>query len=179
MLEGADPPPAVAAQERGEILACLRERIFAYAASRLGRDQAEDLSQEVLLVLHQKYSRLERLEDLVPVSFEILRWKMVSLWRKAARRGDSRQVPVEDVPLEDERPGPEEEAARRERLERLERALKQLGERCRKLFRLKLEGRTFAEIRELMGAATINTVYTWDFRCRQELLERLGGSWEA
>jgi RNA polymerase sigma-70 factor (ECF subfamily) len=30
-----------------------------------------------------------------------------------------------------------------------------------------------------MGAATINTVYTWDFRCRQELLERLGGSWEA
>jgi len=179
VLEGADPPPAAEILERERILARLRERILAYAASRLGRDLAEDLSQEVLLVLHQKYRQLERLEDLLPVSFEILRWKMVSLRRKAARRGEYGQVSVEDVPLEDGRPDPEDEAARRERVERLARALEQLGKRCRTLFRLKLEGRTFAEIREMMGAASINTVYTWDFRCRQELLERLGGSWEG
>ena len=178
MLEGADPLPAPVVEREG-LLSRLRERILAYAASRLGRDVAEDLSQEVLLVLHQKYSHLERLEDLTPVSFQILRWKMVSQRRKAARRGDLWMVPVEDVPLEDGRPDPEDEAARRERLERLERALKQLGQRCRKLFRLKLEGRTFAEIRALMGAGSLNTVYTWDHRCRQELLERLGGSWEA
>jgi RNA polymerase sigma-70 factor (ECF subfamily) len=30
-----------------------------------------------------------------------------------------------------------------------------------------------------MGAGSINTVYTWDFRCRQHLLELMGGSWEA
>lgn len=130
-------------------------------------------------MLHQKYRQLERLEDLLPVSFEILRWKMVSLRRKAARRGEYGRVSVEDVPLEDGRPDPEDQATRHERVERLARALERLGERCRKLFRMKLEGQTFAEIRELMGAASINTVYTWDFRCRQALLERLGGSWEG
>lgn len=130
-------------------------------------------------MLHQKYKHLDRLEDLVPLSLQILRFKMVSLRRKAARRGEYGQVPVDEMPLKDSRPGPEDEAARRERLERLARALEQLGERCRKLFRLKLEGRTFAEIRELMQAGSINTVYTWDFRCRRQLLELLGGSWEG
>jgi RNA polymerase sigma-70 factor (ECF subfamily) len=26
---------------------------------------------------------------------------------------------------------------------------------------------------------SINTVYTWDFRCRKNLLELMGGNWEA
>jgi len=54
-----------------------------------------------------------------------------------------------------------------------------MGERCRELFRLKLQGRTFAEIQQLLGAASLNTVYTWDHRCRKQLLEALGGSWDA
>ena len=53
-----------------------------------------------------------------------------------------------------------------------------MGERCQELFRHKLQGRTFAEIQELMGADALNTVYTWDHRCRKQLLERLGGRWE-
>jgi len=130
-------------------------------------------------VLHTKYGRLDRLEDLLPLSLQILRFKMVSLRRKAARRGEYGQLSADELPLEDRRPGPEDQAARRERVERLARALGQLGERCRKLFRLKLEGQTFAEIQALLGAGSINTVYTWDFRCRQQLLELLGGSWEA
>ena len=52
-----------------------------------------------------------------------------------------------------------------------------MGERCRELFRLKLQGRSFPEIQELLGAASLNTVYTWDHRCRKQLLEALGGSW--
>jgi ABC-type multidrug transport system ATPase subunit len=44
--------------------------------------------------------------------------------------------------------------------------------------RLKLEGRSFAEIQAEMKAGSINTVYTWDFRCRKQLLELLGGKWE-
>ena len=61
---------------RDEILDRLRERIVAYAASRLQGDAAQDLAQEVLIVVHEKYGHLERLEDLVPLSFEILRFKM-------------------------------------------------------------------------------------------------------
>ena len=54
-----------------------------------------------------------------------------------------------------------------------------LFDRCRELFRLKLEGQTFPEIRDLLKVATLNTLYTWDFRCRKQLLERLGGSWDG
>jgi RNA polymerase sigma-70 factor (ECF subfamily) len=54
----------------------------------------------------------------------------------------------------------------------------QLGERCRELMRLKLQGKNFLEIQKAMGASSINTVYTWDFRCRKHLLELMGGGWE-
>ncbi len=40
-------------------------------------------------------------------------------------------------------------------LERLARALPQLGDRCRELMRLKLQGKTFPEIQKIMGVAAI------------------------
>jgi RNA polymerase sigma-70 factor (ECF subfamily) len=42
---------------------------------------------------------------------------------------------------------------------------------------LKLQGKTFPEIQKIMGVEAINTVYTWDHRCRRRLLELMGGSW--
>src|ERR1700681_300309 len=73
---------------RDEILDRLRERIVGFAASRIQRDAAQDVAQEVLIVLHEKYRHLERMEDLVPPAFEILRFKMIALRRKAVRRGE-------------------------------------------------------------------------------------------
>jgi RNA polymerase sigma-70 factor (ECF subfamily) len=67
---------------------------------------------------------------------------------------------------------------RREMRERLAQALAGLGDRCRELMRLKLEGRTFPEIQKIMGAGAINTIYTWDHRCRKNLLDAMGGDWE-
>ena len=61
----------------------------------------------------------------------------------------------------------------REARERLIATIAEMGERCRKLLALKLEGRSFAEIQAILGAGSINTVYTWDFRCRQQLTESL------
>ncbi len=164
--------------ERDEILARLRERIIRFAASRLSRDLAEDLAQEVLLVLHEKYPTLDRVEDLLPLSLEIARFKIMPAGRKIVRRGEHTQVSVDDLPLAGSGADPFEQAARRERLERLEKVLAGLGERCRELFRLKLEGYTFHEIQKRMGVAALNTLYTWDFRCRKQLMETLGGDWE-
>jgi RNA polymerase sigma-70 factor (ECF subfamily) len=168
--------------DRAEILTRLRERIVRYAASQLQGsstgDLAQDLAQEVLLVLHEKYSELERIEDMLPLSLEIARLKIWAVRRKSHRRGEDRQVPVEDLPLIEGGADPFEQASRRERAARLEAALAGLGERCRELFRLKLEGYTFAEIRSRLDAASLNTLYTWDFRCRKQLLDRLGGSWD-
>ena len=164
--------------DRDEILAKLRERIVRFAASHLAWDAAEDLAQETLMLLHEKYAHLERLEDLLPLSFQIVRFKLVSQRRKAARRGEYTQISVTDIPLPDLHSNPADYLERKELLERLALAVGQLGERCREMIRLKLQGKTFAQIQEIMGAGAINTVYTWDHRCRKHLLELMGGDWE-
>ncbi len=164
--------------ERDELLARLRERIFRFAASRLSREVAEDLAQEVLLVLHEKYPDLDRVEDLLPLSLEIARFKILGTRRKIVRRGEHTQVSVDDLPLASGGEDPFDQALRRERLERLEAAIAGLGDRCRQLFRLKLEGYTFPEIQKRLGVTSLNTLYTWDFRCRKQLGERLGDDWD-
>ena len=130
------------------------------------------------MLLHEKYAHLESPDELLPLALKIVRFKLMSLRRKSVRRGEYRSVSVTDLPLPDLGPDPAELLERKEMLERLEWAFRQLPERCRQLLRLKLEGRTFAEIQRTLGAAAINTVYTWDYRCRQNLLELMGGDWE-
>jgi RNA polymerase sigma-70 factor (ECF subfamily) len=164
--------------ERNQILELLRERIVRFAASRLGGEGADDIAQEVLLLLHEKYPALDRAEDLVPLSLEIARFKILAARRKTMRRGENTQISVDDLPLAGSGPDPLEQAARRERLEHLEAALKQLGARCREIFRLKLQGLSFIDIQKQVKAASLNTLYTWDFRCRKELRERLGPDWK-
>ncbi len=164
--------------DRDQILTSLRARLLAYARRHLLGEGAEDVAQEVLVVLHEKYPQVTELSELVPLSFQVLRYKMLEVRRKAVRRGEARQVPVEDPPLPDPGDDPETVAARRQRVDRLIAGLNRLGARCRDLFRWKLEGKTFAEIQALMGQRSINTIYTWDHRCRQQLLNVLDGSWE-
>jgi len=161
-----------------EVLARLRERIVAFAASQLSRDVAEDVAQETLMLLHEKYSHLERPEELLPLSLQIVRFKIMGLRRKAARRGEYSQVSVTDIPLPDLDSNPADLLERKEMLERLAAAMGRLGERCREMIRLKLQGRSFPEIQKIMNAGNINTVYTWDHRCRKNLLDLMGGDWE-
>jgi RNA polymerase sigma-70 factor (ECF subfamily) len=146
-------------------------------ASRLSRDAAEDLAQEVLVVLHEKYPHVDRIEELLPLSLQIVRFKILGARRKMVRHGEYAQVSVDDIPL----PGSsdtEKQTAQREMVERLRAALPRLGERCRELMKYKLAGKSFAEIQILMKAASINTVYTWDSRCRKHLMNLMGGEWE-
>ena len=171
--------------DRNEILEHLRARIVRFAASRLvggaadgsAGDTPEDIAQEVLLVLHEKYPALDQAEDLVPLAIEIARFKVMAARRKTVRRGEHSQVSVDDLPLAGGGPDPLEQTARRERLERLEAALKELGDRCRDIFALKIQGFSFIDIQKQLKVTSLNTLYSWDFRCRKQLLEKLGGSW--
>ena len=162
---------------RSEILARLRERIVRFAASKVG-EGSDDIAQEVLLLLHEKYPALDRVEDLLPLSIEIARFKILAARRKTIRRGENTQVSVDDLPLAEGGPDPLEQAVRRERLEALEAALKDLGDRCREIFRLKLQGLSFIDIQKQLRVGSINTLYTWDLRCRKELRARLGKDWD-
>jgi RNA polymerase sigma-70 factor (ECF subfamily) len=163
--------PVVA--EREQLLATLRERIVAYATFRLGRDNAEDLAQEVLLLLETKYPQVVKLEEMLPLAFQIIRFKISDFRRKAARRGEYDAVTVDALPLA----GSGNVLADLERRElrlRLLEAVRHLDGRCREIFRMKLEGRSYAEIQAKLGASNVNTVYTWDHRCRRQLMVRLG-----
>ncbi len=164
---------------REQILVTLRERILAYATSRIGRDQAEDLTQETLLVLEEKYSHLDAVADLVPLSFQILRFKIADYQRRGVRRGEFHSVSTDGLHIADTSVDAHTLLERKELEDRLRTAMAKLEGRCREIFRLKLEGRSFREIQSELGAESINTVYTWDLRCRKRLLDLMGGSWES
>ncbi|MDH5429729.1 MAG: sigma-70 family RNA polymerase sigma factor [Nitrospirota bacterium] len=164
---------------REDIVRQLRERIVAFATSRGVRESAEDFAQDVLMVLHEKYPHVTELTELVPLSFQILRYKMLDEHRKMMRRGEYNQESIDDHPLVDSSDDPSIQVEQKERVTQLIAALQQLGERCQKLFRLKLEGHTFPEILNIFGERSINTIYTWDSRCRKQLLALMGGHWEA
>lgn len=164
--------------DREQILTDLRERILAFATLRVSRDRGEDLAQDVLTVLHEKYPHVTELTELVPLAFQVLRFKMLDAHRKALRRGEYNQESVEDIPLADPGDDPARQLERKQTVDRLLQAMSQLGERCRELFKWKLEGKSFPEIQKLLGQPSINTIYTWDLRCRKQLLSLMGGSWE-
>jgi RNA polymerase sigma-70 factor (ECF subfamily) len=164
--------------DRDQILGSLRERILAFATLRVSRDRAEDLVQDVLTVLHDKYAHVTELIELVPLAFQVLRFKMLDAHRKSLRRGEYNQESVDDLPLADPGDDPATQLERKQTVERLVQAMSQLGERCRELFKWKLEGNSFPKIQKLMGQTSINTIYTWDLRCRKQLLTLMGGSWE-
>jgi RNA polymerase sigma-70 factor (ECF subfamily) len=86
---------------------------------------------------------------------------------------------VDEMPLSDGRPSQADEFDHKQQRERLAHAIEGLGDRCRQMLKWKLAGKGFAEIQTLLGAESINTVYTWDHRCRKQLLELMGGSWES
>ena len=110
--------------DREQVLAKLRERIVLFAASHLSRDAAEDLAQEVLLLLHEKYAHLERVEDLLPLSLQIVRFKIMSQRRKSVRRGEYTQVSITDIQLPDLDANPAEYVERKQILDRLAKAIK-------------------------------------------------------
>ena len=163
---------------RDEILTSLRERILAFATSRVSREVAEDLTQEVLVLLHEKYARVTELTELVPLAFQVLRFKMLDAHRKSLPRGEYNQESVDELPLANPGDDPATLLDQKQRVDRLLAAVAQLGDRCRDLLTLKLEGHSFPEIQTRMGQHSINTIYTWDLRCRKQLLSLMGGTWE-
>lgn len=128
------------------------------------------------MVLEEKYRHVTTIEELLPLAFEIMRFKLMGWRNRDTRRGENTQLDVTEIPLADPTPGQDILIDRQRRLDLLTTALAGMGERCRNIFRWKLEGKGFPEIQKLLGADSINTVYTWDARCRKELLVKMTDS---
>jgi RNA polymerase sigma-70 factor (ECF subfamily) len=167
-----------ATARRDTVLAQVRARVVGFAAARVARDVAEDIAQDTLILLTTKYGHLDDPADLVPLSMRIARLKMMNHWRKKKR---APVVPIDAPEAPPEPPADkgdvEDHLVQRLLIDDLLRAVDRLSERCRRLLALRLEGHDFEEIRSRMSAGSINTVYTWDNRCRKNLRDVLGPSW--
>lgn len=162
---------------RDTVLEALRSRVLAAARRRVASPaDAEDLTQEVLLLLATKYPDVHDPLQLVALGVGILRRKRADHWRKATRRGETTAEDASALPLPDARPSPETITTDRERVRVLGEAVTQLGDRCRELLRRKLDGQSFVEIAAELKTP-VNTVYSWDFRCHQRLRQLLGRRW--
>jgi RNA polymerase sigma factor (sigma-70 family) len=181
-------PARMAAQPplpRDIVLEKVRARILAAARARLTSADAEDLTQEALVLLATKYAEVEAPEELLALGLAILRKKRVAFWRKAARRralgdaplparDDAEGRAIEDTP--DAGPDPEAVTRARERLGLFVAAASRLDGRCREILRRKVLGASFVEIAAELGRP-VNTVYSWDWRCHERLRKLLGDRW--
>jgi len=162
----------------------IRARILAAARRGLSPEEAEDLTQEALLLLSTKYAHVRAPEELLALGVKIVSLKRRVFWRKTARRRDAGLTsppsrdedgdPLESAPSR--APDPETVARDRERVRALAGATARLPSRCRELLRRKLEGESFVEIAASLGRP-VNTVYSWDRRCHQRLRKLLGARW--
>jgi len=153
-----------------ENLKLLRERIVRYGQSRIGRENAEDLAQETMMLLSTKYGHLERLEDLLPLTFKIMTNKIMDLrgrsWWKAGQTGGD----VEGR----EMPGgarPDEVFATKEGFARFLAAVRRLDRPCRRILWLRYRKMSTADIRKRIGAVSDQAVNLKVFHCRGRLRE--------
>jgi RNA polymerase sigma factor (sigma-70 family) len=176
-MESARPEETEILGSRAE-LDLLRQRILAYLVSKgVGRQTAEDLTQDSLVTLIDLVRREpERyaLERLVPAAITTARNKLLNYWKKKSTRGESESLSEND-PAAGEAFDPEREA----RFSELREAIQRLGAECRKVLYLKYflrySSREIAERLPRPGQKkppTENAVNVRTSRCIQELREQ-------
>lgn len=154
--------------EREAILQQIHARIRGYAASKVDEERAQDLAQEVMVVLLEKYTDLDDPEDLLPVAIQTLKFKLWGDNRRRWRRKEDQQVPVEDLALHYDGPSPEQRTIRQEYRDALRKAVGQLRRPCQELLTMQLEGMSPKEIIQRLGEPD-GTVYARINRCRKAL----------
>ena len=156
--------------DRNRVLAQVRARIVAWATSnsRARGIDPEDLAQDVLVELERRYGDVEGVDDLVPLSFRILDFKVRNESRKRIRRKEDQQMPVEELFLASPDFNPEQQVMSRESQRQLARAAGRLKPKCRELLKLQLELGSLKTISQLLEVPE-GTIYSRWSRCRQAL----------
>jgi RNA polymerase sigma-70 factor (ECF subfamily) len=146
------------------------------------RTEAEDLSQDVFLRLHQKLSLFDPSLPFAPWMYR-LATNVCLNWKK---RRSPRLVSLDAGSKEDDRPwdvedpnDPATEARRREEArESLQKAMAGLPDEARTAVALRYEqGMEVTEVASTMDVP-VGTVKTWLFRARERLRAMLAPEWE-
>lgn len=161
---------------KSEDLEKLRVRIRSYAASKQGGQAAEDITQEVLVVLAEKEKALGsplKFNDAMGFAVETLKYKCLEHGRRA--RKDSREIPVDDFSTHpgfvvdaDQYVTLEQKQEQKQLLERLKKGIRRLPERCQKLIKFDLE-RLDTKTISVQLNISVGNVWTTRSRCYEKL----------
>jgi RNA polymerase sigma-70 factor, ECF subfamily len=150
-----------------------RDVVFRTAARIVGRDEAEDVTQDAFL---RAFHRLEQYRGTAAFRtwlLQITQNAALNTLARARRRPAEGDAEAPDVPDRDPVRQPAAELERRERQERLEHKLELLRPEYRSLLVLRdLEGFSYAEIAEVLGMP-LGSVKGRLHRARDELIELL------
>ena len=83
------PTPEPAPSSFSQHAAAVRNRVFLYAAGRMAREEAEDLTHKAMLVLEKRYSEKPE-EDLFKLGGRIISFLWLDLCRRRRALDDSK-----------------------------------------------------------------------------------------
>jgi len=167
--------PAVQPQADPQ-LGLIRDRIKGYACFKYGVQdaEAEDLAQDVVIVLLDRYREKSDPAELMRIALGILFRLFIDRWRKKRRRGDLYPVDIADLLLPDGQDDPETKLIKIQIARLLDKEIEDLGEPCRAILRMQYYNQASTEeIMRAVGARTPNAVYLRASRCREELGEKI------
>src|ERR1044072_287802 len=148
----------------------IRKRIIDFAITKLGTTMAEDIAQECMVLLLEKYPYVRDRAGMIKVAITIARNKIWECFRQKKRIAEMPEERIDDADIH-------RELERPQVADHILRAIVRLGEKCRSLLKLKLlEEKGSADIQRILGVNSINTIYTWERRCFKQLIEILGGT---
>lgn len=158
------------ALERNELYETLRERIRIFLTSKVGEQMAQELTQQVLLVMWRKYADKTSPEEAVKIAVGIGKKLLLARFR------DSRPIvdtPVDEIPLADSRPLPGDEEDENPQVVVFREFLTspRCTEQCRKLFQLDLAGIEIEQVMTRMNTSSKQDIFNWRHRCRKTAKE--------
>jgi RNA polymerase sigma factor (sigma-70 family) len=160
------------AREHEALLARVRVRIVGFATYLGCGNDAEDLAQETMVVLFNKYAEVADAEEMSKLAPKICANLALNWRRNKSNPAKAVELPVglADASGQD----PESAATEKELKGLLLKAIQGSDARCKELLRLRLAGANTKEIAADMGmtAGAVDTAY---FRCLQRLRGALGG----
>ena len=159
-------------REHEVLLERVRVRIVGFATYLGCGNDAEDVAQVTMMVLHNKYAHVTGAEEMLKLGPRICANLALNWRRNKSNPAKAVELPVglADASGQD----PESAATEKELKGLLLKAIQGSDARCKELLRLRLAGANTKEIAADMGmtAGAVDTAY---FRCLQRLRGALGG----
>ncbi len=161
---------------RNDRFRILRERVWKFAASRVGTAGADDVASEAIGRLIRRYPNVTELEDMIPLTIKIATNVIYHAWRDKTKA--ARHESIDELDYRADHVSQEEHSHWRGLADRVIGILrsKRVKPRCMKLFQMIYEGYDFEQIRQQMGEQNKQVIFNWVFRCRKQIFDELGGS---